>query len=97
MRVVGIRELKNRLSEYIRLTRAGERLLVSDRGVIVAELREPGTIYLVPGISPGLARLIEQKRVSMGAANSPELYPRLTPLLPDEEVSILLDEERGDH
>ena len=42
MKVVGIRELKNRLSEYIRLVRNGERVLVTDRGVIVAEIRQPG-------------------------------------------------------
>ena len=41
MKVVGIRELKNRLSEYIRLVRNGERVLVTDRGVIVAEIRQP--------------------------------------------------------
>jgi hypothetical protein len=97
MRVVGIRELKNRLSEYIRLTRAGERLLVTDRGVIVAELREPGTIDLAPGISPGLVRLIEEKRISMGSTNSPDVYPHLSPLLPDGQGATLLDEERGDH
>jgi antitoxin (DNA-binding transcriptional repressor) of toxin-antitoxin stability system len=36
---VGTKELKNRLSHYLRLVRAGEPVLVTDRGVVVAELR----------------------------------------------------------
>ena len=35
---VGIKQLKARLSEYVRLARAGEIILVSDRDEVVAEL-----------------------------------------------------------
>jgi prevent-host-death family protein len=42
MKSVGVRELKNRLSEYLRDVRAGERVLVTDRGEVVAELAPPG-------------------------------------------------------
>lgn len=38
---VGIRELKNRLSEYVRLAAAGERVLVIDQERVVAELTAP--------------------------------------------------------
>ena len=41
MRAVGIRLLKNRLSEYVRLAAAGERILVTDRDRVVAELVPP--------------------------------------------------------
>ena len=41
MRAVGIKSLKNRLSEYIRLVRAGETVLVTDRDQVVAELVPP--------------------------------------------------------
>jgi len=41
MKAVGVRELKNRLSEYLRLVRKGEKILVTDRGEVVAELRQP--------------------------------------------------------
>ena len=37
--LVGTKELKNRLSHYLRLVREGERVLVTDRGIVVAELR----------------------------------------------------------
>jgi prevent-host-death family protein len=35
---VGTKQLKNNLSRYLRLVRAGERVVVTDRGVAVAEL-----------------------------------------------------------
>jgi prevent-host-death family protein len=35
---VSVRDLKNRLSEYLRRVRRGERLVVTDRGRPVAEL-----------------------------------------------------------
>lgn len=39
MRTVGVKELKARLSQYLRAVRAGEALVVTDRGEPVAELR----------------------------------------------------------
>ena len=36
---VGIRDLKNKLSHYLRLVREGETVLVRDRSRIVAEIR----------------------------------------------------------
>jgi antitoxin (DNA-binding transcriptional repressor) of toxin-antitoxin stability system len=36
---VGTKELKNNLSRYLRLVRGGERVLVTDRGMAIAELR----------------------------------------------------------
>jgi len=41
MRVVGLKVLKNRLSEYVRLAAGGERVLVTDRDRVVAELVPP--------------------------------------------------------
>lgn len=42
MRAVGIRELKDRLSEYVRIAASGEVVLVTDRDRVVAELVAPG-------------------------------------------------------
>ena len=36
---MGTKELKNRLSHYLRKVKAGEIVRVTDRGVVVAELR----------------------------------------------------------
>jgi antitoxin (DNA-binding transcriptional repressor) of toxin-antitoxin stability system len=39
MKSVGVKQLKSRLSEYLRPVRAGETVLVIDRDEVVAELR----------------------------------------------------------
>jgi antitoxin (DNA-binding transcriptional repressor) of toxin-antitoxin stability system len=41
MRAVGIKALKNRLSEYVRVAADGETILVTDRDRVVAELGPP--------------------------------------------------------
>jgi antitoxin (DNA-binding transcriptional repressor) of toxin-antitoxin stability system len=41
MYATGVRELKAKLSEFIRRARAGETVLVTDRGRVVAELGPP--------------------------------------------------------
>jgi prevent-host-death family protein len=38
MKSVGIRELKTRLSEYLRRVRSGETVLITDRGKVAAQL-----------------------------------------------------------
>jgi prevent-host-death family protein len=39
MKAVGVKQLKARLSEYLRAVKAGEVILVTDRDEVVAELR----------------------------------------------------------
>jgi antitoxin (DNA-binding transcriptional repressor) of toxin-antitoxin stability system len=41
MRTVGLKVLKNKLSEYVRAAAAGETVLISDRGKVVAEINPP--------------------------------------------------------
>jgi antitoxin (DNA-binding transcriptional repressor) of toxin-antitoxin stability system len=41
MRTVGLKTLKNKLSEYVRLAAAGETIVVTDRGRTVAEMGPP--------------------------------------------------------
>lgn len=42
MTAVGVRELKNHLSRYLRRVRAGEQLVVTERGQPVAVISSPG-------------------------------------------------------
>ena len=42
MAAVGIRELKNRLSQYLKRVRVGERVVVTERGKPVAPPYESG-------------------------------------------------------
>jgi prevent-host-death family protein len=96
VRTIGIRELKNRLSEVLRGVRAGEHVLVTDRGTVVAELVPPGRQRTDPGVPAGLARLAERGIARLGAPNDPALYRGLRPLRrKPASVARLLDEERG--
>ena len=99
MRAVGIRELKNKLSHYVRLVEAGESVLVTDRGTVVAELRPAAG---VGGVSPGdrtgaeLAELARRGRAVLGADHDPDLYGPRPAVLPEgAHSSDLLDAERG--
>jgi prevent-host-death family protein len=96
MRTVGIRELKNSLSEYLRRVRSGESVLVTDRGEIVAELTPPGRAGSDPAVPPGLSALARRGLATVGAAADRSLYRPLPRKGPRKiTVAQLLDEERG--
>jgi len=96
MREVGIRELKNRLSEYVRLVRAGEVVMVTDRGEVVAELCPPGETAGGVGRYPGLQALARRGSLTLGEGNDPALYELLPPAAPAGLAARLLAEERGE-
>jgi antitoxin (DNA-binding transcriptional repressor) of toxin-antitoxin stability system len=93
MRAVGVRELKNRLSEYLRLVRNGEEILVTDRGEVIAELRQPTPRAAV--LYPALMEAVRKGRAKLGLPNRPEIYKRLPPVAAPGSAAKLLDEERG--
>jgi prevent-host-death family protein len=96
MGTVGIRELKNSLSEYLRRVRSGESVFVTDRGEIVAELTPPGRDRSDPAVPPGLSALARRGLATVGAAAAPGLYRHLPRKGPRKVTSAeLLDEERG--
>lgn len=98
MRTVGVRELKNRLSEYLRHVRAGERVLVTDRGEVIAELAPPGHTA-VASIPPGLVALAKRGLATLPSSPNDASVYHLRPLRRrGRRVSAaqLLDEERGD-
>jgi prevent-host-death family protein len=72
MRAVGIREVKNKLSEYLRIVAQGETVLVTDRGRVVAQLAPPPT-YGPPAISEdeALHRLAAAGKVRMPRSKVP--------------------------
>jgi len=94
MKSVGIRELKNRLSEYVREVRDGEKFSVTDRGVVVAELWPPTLPEARVSIHPGLAALARRGMVVLGRANSPDLYASLPPIMVGGSATELLAEDR---
>jgi prevent-host-death family protein len=98
MMTVGIRELKNRLSEYLRAVAAGEHVLVTDRGEVVAELSAPGQRASDPGTPPGLAALARRGLVTVGSAPSDDagIYRPLPRRRRARHTAAeLLEQERG--
>ena len=88
MTEVGVAELRQNLSKYLRLVGDGERLVVTDRNRPVAELGPP------PTTGQALDRLIAEGRVS-----PPRRRGLPDPLQLDGDPHVLsraLDELRGE-
>jgi antitoxin (DNA-binding transcriptional repressor) of toxin-antitoxin stability system len=68
MKSVGVKQLKSRLSEYLRLVQSGETVLVTDRDEVVAELRpvrrQPVTADSLDGLLDSMAERGEVTRAS---------------------------------
>ena len=77
METVGVRDLKSKLSEYLRRVRLGESVLVTDRGEVVAELLPPGQRQGDPSVPAGLQTLVKRRLVTLGAPAGTDLYPAL--------------------
>lgn len=95
MRVVGLKVLKNRLSEYVRMAAAGERVLVTDRDRVVAELVPPqagtpefaGDAVLADAVRSGWLR---------PAVLPAGLAPPRVPVAPLAELLSELERDRED-
>jgi prevent-host-death family protein len=94
MSTVGLRELKNKLSQYVARAKGGESLFITDRGQVVAELTPPKRH---PRTGEPLLTLDELRRKGIlygGGANASDLYPSMPRVLKRSTFS-LLDDERG--
>ncbi len=85
---VGIAELRQNLSRYLRRVENGERLLVTDRNRVVAELGPP------PSTGEALDRLIAEGRVARPMRRG--LPPPLRMGGDPYALSRALDETRGE-
>lgn len=96
MKTVGIRELRKRLSEYLRRVRAGESVLVTDRGEVVAEFSPPGRGQAEVSVPAGLSALARRGIATLGATGNAALYKALPRKRRGKHTAAeLLDEERG--
>lgn len=95
MRAIGIRELKNKLSHYVRLVEAGESVLVTHRGSVVAELRPPGPTTQPTVVGEGLAELVRRGRATAGAPHDPSVYAARPAVLEPGAARELLEAERN--
>ena len=93
MRRVGLKILKNKLSEYVRLAAVGETVVITDRGHVVAEIGPPRReeeSVIERGVCEGWIR---------PAVRGPDWPPRgkLVPGLTFEQLMADLDKDREDH
>jgi prevent-host-death family protein len=89
MTTVGVAELRQNLSKYLRLVDRGERLVVTDRNRPVAELGPPSAT------GEALDRLIAEGRMARPRRRG---LPEPLHLTGDPRaLSHALDEIRGDH
>jgi len=96
IKTVGIKELKNNLSAYLREVRRGTRVFVADRNRVVAELHEPRAGYaLDEPLDPKLAGWIDAGIVAQPTVKKTKLPPSLIHL-DVGTAARLLDEDRED-
>ena len=95
MRSVGLKVLKNKLSEYDRLAAGGETVLVTDRDRVVAEIVPPQ-----PGRSPLLADALLAEAVREGWLTPPLLAgsgaPPRKPVMALRDLMRDLQQDRED-
>ena len=93
MRTVGIRTLKNKLSEYLRLVKSGETILVTERDRVIAELAPPGVGRSAMGSDALLAQAIREGKITPPSLKS-RAAPSRKPVMPLRKLLDELEEDR---
>jgi antitoxin (DNA-binding transcriptional repressor) of toxin-antitoxin stability system len=95
MKAVAVKELKNRLSSYLRDVRGGEVVLVTDRGRVIAELRQPTHGLTVTPYDEAVERLCAEGLLVRGLPHDARAY-RASPLRRAVASADLLAAERDE-
>ena len=90
---VGIKALKNKLSVYVRAASAGETVLVTDRGRVVAELVAPRVH--ADAAPAGMGELVRQGLLTPAKILPKARLPRRKPVAKLDEVLRDLDKGRA--
>jgi len=96
MRSVGLKVLKNKLSEYVHAATRGETILVTDRDRVVAELVPPQTNRKALLEEKFFARGIREGWLTPAKIPPTEPLPPRKPVMTHEELMRGLDEDRED-
>ena len=97
LRTVNIRALKDRLSAYLRDVARGDVLLVTDRGRVVAEIRQPTmNAHAVDSAAHREQRLVDAGLLRPGLPNSKEAYAQPAVRLADAAIDEALGWTRGE-
>ena len=95
MRSVGLKVLKNKLSEYVRLAADGETVLVTDRDRVVAEIVPPEKSRTPVLADALLAEAVRQGWITPPALPTPGPPPR-KPVASFRELFRELERDRGE-
>jgi antitoxin (DNA-binding transcriptional repressor) of toxin-antitoxin stability system len=96
MKAVGLKVLKNKLSEYVRLAAAGETILVTDRDRVVAELGPPDPDRQAFLADEGMARLVRDGVITPARSRRKGPLPHTEGVAPLAQILAELDEDRAD-
>jgi antitoxin (DNA-binding transcriptional repressor) of toxin-antitoxin stability system len=98
VKAVGVKQLKARLSEYLRLVKTGETVLITDRDEVIAELRPARRQSAAPlSLEDQLAGLADAGETTRPSLPKGEWTWKVRGLgLPAGTAARLLDEIRGD-
>jgi antitoxin (DNA-binding transcriptional repressor) of toxin-antitoxin stability system len=99
VRSVGVKMLKNRLNEYIRLAATGETVLVTDRDEVVAELGPPRSGRASDVADAILAEAVRKGWIAPPLARSdspPQRRPVTTWATLQRELADDRDDDRDD-
>lgn len=90
MQVVGVKELKNRLTYYLGLTKGGDNIIVTDRGTPIAVLHSLDVIEEKAGIEEKLASLAKRGllRLPVKKGKLPQRKPLTAKGKPASEIII---------
>lgn len=95
MRTVGVKVLKDKLSEYLRLVRGGETVLITDRDRVVAELAPPDRTRAARIPDALLAEAV-RRGVVTPAPLGPGAPPETAGVAPLAAILGELDRDRAD-
>ena len=96
MKTIGVRELKAHLSRVLRDVQAGDAVLVTDRGRVIAELRRPDASSVVASpVERALLRLAAEGHLRL-AEPLPDPYAASPLKSPEGTARDLLSEDRDD-
>jgi antitoxin (DNA-binding transcriptional repressor) of toxin-antitoxin stability system len=95
MQTIGIKVLKDKLSEYIRVAASGETVLVTERGHVVAEIIAPRVAADASLPEQKMAELIRKGQVTPARMRLKEPPPRL-PIMTFDELMSEIEADRAD-
>jgi prevent-host-death family protein len=95
MYVVAIRQLKSHLSEYVRRARAGQRVLITSHGQVVAEMGAPQVGTSDDSLKE-LQGLVEIGLADSVVRNDPAIYSQFEKARVPTTSLEILDWLRGD-